>query len=106
MDNNEYLMNNDFTYGLLGGFCGTIISHPFDTIKTRIQSNNSKTFMEAFGKRKLYSGITPPLVGVMLEKSIVFGFYEKTKSYGWNNFISGLVGGFISTVVVTPVDRL
>ena len=62
--------------------------------------------MEALGKRKLYSGITPPLIGVMLEKSIVFGFYEKTKSYGCNNFISGLVGGFISTVVVTPVDRL
>ena len=55
---------------------------------------------------KLYSGITPPLVGIMLEKSIVFGFYEKSKSAGFNNFFSGIIGGFMSTVIVTPVDRL
>jgi solute carrier family 25 carnitine/acylcarnitine transporter 20/29 len=99
-------MQNDFLYGLLGGLTGTIISHPFDTVKTRIQSNTSKTILNAVSRGKLYSGLTPPLVGIMLEKSIVFGFYEKTKSYGWNNFVSGLVGGFISTIVVTPVDRL
>jgi len=99
-------MNNDFIFGLLGGFTGTIISHPFDTIKTRIQSNSSKTIYEAIKKRKLYSGIYPPLFGIMLEKSIVFGFYEKTKQYGFNDFISGLVGGFISTIIVTPIDKL
>jgi solute carrier family 25 carnitine/acylcarnitine transporter 20/29 len=42
----------------------------------------------------------------MLEKSIVFGFYEKMKILGYNDFISGLVGGFISTIIVTPIDRL
>ena len=97
---------NDFTYGLFGGFVGIIVSHPFDTIKTRIQSNRQLSFNDALKMRKLYSGIVPPLVGVMLEKSIVFGFYEKSKQHGLNNFWSGIVGGFISTIIVTPVDRL
>lgn len=97
---------NNFTYGLFGGLSGTLISHPFDTIKTRIQSNKVSTISQAIKLGKLYSGITPPLVGIMLEKSIVFGFYEKSKSLGLNNFWSGIVGGFMSTVIVTPVDRI
>lgn len=97
---------NNFTYGLFGGLLGTLISHPFDTIKTRIQSNKVARIDQAIKLGKLYSGITPPLVGIMLEKSIVFGFYEKSKSLGLNNFWSGIVGGFLSTIVVTPVDRL
>jgi len=99
-------MNNDFLYGLFGGFIGTLISHPVDTIKTRIQSKKFNTFTNALQAGKLYSGLTPPLIGIMLEKSIVFGFYDKAKSYGLNNFWSGIIGGFASTVIVTPIDRL
>lgn len=97
---------NNFTYGLFGGLTGILVSHPFDTIKTRIQSNKVTTINQAIKLGKLYSGITPPLIGIMLEKSIVFGFYEKSKNYGLNNFWSGIIGGFMSTVIVTPVDRL
>lgn len=100
------MSNNDFLYGLYGGFIGTLVSHPFDTIKTRIQSNTVTNLSQALKMGKLYSGITPPLVGIMLEKSIVFGFYEKSKQFGFNNFWSGIIGGFASTVIVTPVDRL
>jgi solute carrier family 25 carnitine/acylcarnitine transporter 20/29 len=99
-------MPNDFIYGLIGGLTGTVISHPFDTIKTRIQSCTAIDIKSAIKMKKLYSGITPPLFGIMLEKSIVFGFYEKMKILGYNDFISGLVGGFISTIIVTPIDRL
>ena len=30
---------NNFTYGLFGGLSGTLISHPFDTIKTNIMTS-------------------------------------------------------------------
>ena len=100
------MTNNDFINGLCGGFLGTIVSHPFDTVKTRIQSKTVNNVKQAIQMGKLYAGIAPPLVGIMLEKSIVFGFYEKSKSYGLNNFLSGIIGGFASTVIVTPVDRL
>jgi solute carrier family 25 carnitine/acylcarnitine transporter 20/29 len=98
--------NNDFFYGLCGGFSGTIISHPFDTIKTRVQTNTVSTIKQAVQMKNLYSGLTAPLIGIMFEKSIVFGFYEKSKQYGFSNFTSGLIGGFMSTIVVTPIDRI
>lgn len=96
----------EFFYGLCGGLVGTIISHPFDTIKTRIQSDKVKTIKDAIKMKKLYSGISAPLAGIMLEKSIVFGFYNKSKEFGLNNFWSGIVGGFMSTLIVTPIDQI
>lgn len=99
-------MQNEFVNGLCGGFFGTLVSHPFDTIKTRIQSNTASTIKQAFLMKNLYAGLTPPLVGIMLEKSIVFGFYNKAKEYKLNDFYSGLVGGFMCTLIVTPVDRI
>jgi solute carrier family 25 carnitine/acylcarnitine transporter 20/29 len=99
-------LSNDFMYGLCGGFTGTILSHPFDTVKTRIQTNTVSTIRGAIKMKSLYAGLTAPLIGIMFEKSIVFGFYDKSKQYGFNNFTSGLIGGFMSTVVVTPIDRI
>jgi solute carrier family 25 carnitine/acylcarnitine transporter 20/29 len=99
-------MNNDFINGMFGGFVGTIVSHPIDTIKTRIQSNKYNTIKDAIKAKKLYNGLMYPLIGIALEKSIVFGFYDKSKEYGFNNFTSGMLAGFISTVIVTPIDRL
>lgn len=98
--------HNEFLYGLCGGFTGTLISHPFDTVKTRIQTGSCLTIREALKKRQLYSGLTAPMIGIMFEKSIVFGFYEKSKQYGFSNFTSGIIGGFISTLIVTPIDRI
>jgi len=102
--------SNDFFYGMIGGMTGTIVSHPFDTIKTRIQSNKAPAtwpnIKNAIMMKNLYAGLTPPLVGIMMEKSIVFGFYNKAKDYGLNNFWSGIVGGFMCTMIVTPIDRI
>jgi solute carrier family 25 carnitine/acylcarnitine transporter 20/29 len=100
------MLTNDFIYGMCGGTLGTFISHPFDTIKTRIQSNKVNSIMQAIKLKNLYSGITPPMIGIMLEKSIVFGFYNKSKEYGYSTFWSGIIGGFMSTLIVTPVDRV
>ena len=99
-------MDNHFLYGICGGITGTIISHPFDTIKTRVQSNIALTISDAVKMKRLYAGITPPLIGIMLEKSIVFGFYNKAKQYHLNDFWSGIIGGFMCTLIVTPIDRL
>jgi solute carrier family 25 carnitine/acylcarnitine transporter 20/29 len=94
----------DFVCGCIGGFTGTILSHPIDTIKTRIQSNY--TFMSAIKKGKLYSGIQSPLFGIPLEKSIVFGCCEYAKKYDVGSFASGFIAGFISTVIVTPIEYI
>ena len=99
-------MYNDFFNGAIGGCTGIIVSHPFDTIKTRMQSGQSKTFMEAIQQRRLYSGLSAPLGGVFFEKSIVFGCYDLAQKQGYSPFWSGIFGGGMSTILVTPIDRI
>lgn len=96
----------DFISGMIGGVVGTFLSHPFDTIKTRIQSQTSPTISNALMKGNLYRGVSAPLFGIGLEKLIVFGFYGECKKMGFSDGLSGLIGGFLSTVIVVPVDRI
>jgi solute carrier family 25 carnitine/acylcarnitine transporter 20/29 len=96
---------NKFISGSIGGLTGTLLSHPFDTIKTRIQSGQCKTIKEALKMKRLYSGLSTPLMGIPLEKTIVFGTYQKLRDNGYNVAFSGSVAGFISTTIVTPVDN-
>jgi solute carrier family 25 carnitine/acylcarnitine transporter 20/29 len=99
-------MPNDFLYGAIGGCTGIILSHPFDTIKTRMQSGTSSTLMHAIKQKKLYAGLSAPLGGVFFEKSIVFGCYDIALKYGYSPFWSGIFGGGMSTLLVTPIDRI
>jgi len=99
-----------FINGAISGSVGIILSHPIDTLKTRIQSNNTITY----NPRILYKGIFSPLIGVGFEKAIVFGTYQncykylnnKNVSNNINNFISGGIAGFSASFVVTPVERI
>ena len=38
---------NEFMYGTTGGMTGVLLSHPFDTIKTRMQSKQALSIQEA-----------------------------------------------------------
>lgn len=96
----------EFITGSIGGLTGLIISHPIDTIKTRIQLGTAKNIKDAIKMKNFYSGIRAPLIGIPLEKSIVFGFYNLSKNYGLNNFTSGIIGGLMSTIIVTPIEYL
>lgn len=94
----------DFIYGCIGGFIGTVISHPIDTIKTRVQSQIA--LKDAIKLKKFYNGVSYPIMLVPLEKSIVFGITSLTKSYDINSFGSGFIAGFVSTLIVTPMEYL
>ena len=96
----------DFFCGMIGGVVGTLFSHPPDTIKTRFQSGTAATFKQALTMGNLYGGVSAPLFGIGFEKLIVFGFYGECKKMGFGDGFSGLVGGFASTLVVVPVDRI
>ena len=93
---------DEFVKGSFGGLCGTILSHPFDTIKSRMQSGIA--FKDAIKMRHFYYGLRAPIIGIPFEKSIVFGFYKYSKDNGINTFCSGIIGGFMSTLIVTPIE--
>jgi len=63
----------DFAAGYLGGVCGIIVGHPFDTIKVRLQTRPDvyKSGTDAFrsiikteGPRGLFKGVLAPCIGM------------------------------------------
>lgn len=100
----------NFAIGAISGTVGIAISHPFDTIKTCIQDQKPIQF----NIRSLYKGFVPPLLGVGLEKAVVFGIYTNSFTYLKNRSIddkysiplSGALSGLMASLVVTPVDRI
>tara|TARA_B100000427_G_C15370647_1_gene534187 strand:- start:67 stop:777 length:711 start_codon:yes stop_codon:yes gene_type:complete len=99
---------NEFMYGCVGGIFGTIVSHPIDTIRINLQSSK----IPNYSFLSLYKGILTPVLGIGVEKAIVFGTYNLTKNMLPNttrdtimgDFISGVNAGLSSTLVVTPVE--
>jgi solute carrier family 25 (mitochondrial carnitine/acylcarnitine transporter), member 20/29 len=115
----ERINIKEYLAGTIGGCIGTIISHPFDTLRIKLQTESKLSLLQATrniyskGIFNFYKGITPPLIGISLEKSIVFGtFYNleknpilKDKFKKYNLYLNGFIAGFLSTIIVTPVER-
>ena len=85
--------------GFVAGSAQTIIGHPFDTIKTRLQ----------MGKKmgsNFYRGFIPPLIGGCLQNSFLFGTEKYFDKYFQNSFISGFVSGSLSTIIISPAEYI
>lgn len=92
----------DYFYkGAISGATGLLCSHPIDTIKSNVQ-NGTKI---KWNIRSLYRGVTPPLIGMGLEKAIVFGVYQNMVEHT-NRTVAGALAGLACSFIVTPVDRL
>ena len=63
---------DEFIYGCFGGIVGTFVSHPIDTIRINLQSLKKPQY----DIRSLYKGIMSPIIGIGIEKAIVFGTYD------------------------------
>jgi hypothetical protein len=104
--------------GMIGGGTGILISHPIDTIKTYHQLHKTKNITQALkniiqvsGVKSLYRGLIPPLIGMMMEKAIVFGVQKNTQSlFTFSNnyiniFMSGTTAGIVCASVVVPIEK-
>lgn len=92
----------DYTSGYISGMMAILVSHPIDTIKTNYQEKLPINI----NIRTLYKGIFPPLVGIGLEKSLVFGTYNTLYRHTESYWISGGISGFTASFIVTPYERL
>lgn len=101
MTTNSEIFKNYFG-GCVSGMAAILASHPIDTIKTLYQEG--KEIKLNF--KSLYRGIRPPLLGIGLEKALVFGTYETMKKKYDNDFICGGVSGAVASFIVTPYERL
>ena len=109
------------------GFVTTVVLHPLDLVKTRLQVYTVKdyNFLKNFavvikstykesGLRAFYQGISPAVLGSVMSWSIYFGVYENAKNRyrrrlgvsqlnGFYNMISSLEAGVIGSTITCPV---
>ena len=102
----ELVPDNQYVKGAISGMFGILISHPVDSIKTHMQTyKNLSTFN--YKPTHLYRGIISPLLGVGLEKSLVFGTYNFLHCNKKINIpVSGAISGFVASLIVTPYERI
>jgi solute carrier family 25 carnitine/acylcarnitine transporter 20/29 len=93
--------------GAISGMVGILISHPVDTIKTHLQTNNTNT-LKTFQKTlpSLYRGVKSPLIGVGFEKAIVFGTYKYCKNKSLSTPLAGALAGLTASFIVSPYEQL
>eukprot|EP00747_Dinoflagellata_sp_TGD_P170422 gnl/TRDRNA2_/TRDRNA2_201927_c0_seq1.p1 gnl/TRDRNA2_/TRDRNA2_201927_c0~~gnl/TRDRNA2_/TRDRNA2_201927_c0_seq1.p1 ORF type:complete len:265 (-),score=38.35 gnl/TRDRNA2_/TRDRNA2_201927_c0_seq1:17-811(-) len=97
--------------GCAGGVGATVVGHPFDTVKARMQVGSSQAFPGIAG---LFKGIGSPLAGtVPFWGCFILGYragQQLAPSAGLADgssgavAFSGVVAGTISSLVLTPVD--
>jgi len=113
--------------GIVGGMAataGTIVSYPFDLIRTReaIGKRGSGLFLGSFrharsivleeGLIGLYRGIIPSLAQVVPYMAITFGVFSKSNqilrlyidSPSWVDFFGGAISGATSKTILMPID--
>jgi len=116
----------DYIAGIAGGIAVVLVGHPFDTTKTRLQIapknyyNSTldcvqKTFQQQ-GIRGFYSGMSSPLAGQMIFRSVSFGTFHHLVSLSpsrsvekakWTELLCvGGVTGFVISFVETPIDLI
>ncbi|KAF0975442.1 hypothetical protein FDP41_005436 [Naegleria fowleri] len=122
----------DFVAGNIGGMCGILAGHPFDTLKVRIQTQPQKYNGDIFntlyrivkneGVHGLYKGLASPLFGVGILNSIIFGVYGNTMRaldeyrgrnrgvitsdflYYGDVFIAGSFAGLVNCPICSPLE--
>lgn len=115
----------DYIAGICGGVAVVLVGHPFDTTKTRLQVAPQGFYNSTFdcvqktlksqGIRGFYSGMSSPLVGQMIFRSVSFGTFHNLVSLSsqsvenavwWKLMLSGALTGFVISFVETPIDLI
>ncbi|XP_067895042.1 mitochondrial basic amino acids transporter isoform X1 [Heterodontus francisci] len=111
----------DFFAGCLGGVAGVVVGHPFDTVKVRLQVQNSnqpryrgtvhcfRSIIKQESVFGLYKGIGSPMMGLTFINAIVFGVHGNTMRYlgrdtPLNQFLAGAAAGGIQCVICCPME--
>ena len=84
-----------------------IIGYPFETLKTRVQINdtNFRTELLKFRNNPLniYKGSGLFLISSFLKRSIQFTVFEEINIHS-NSFVAGICGGVVSSALTNPVN--
>ena len=106
-------MTNDVLISsFFAGSLQTIVGHPFDTIKTRMQIYNVKAntciidIYKKEGITSFYKGALSPLVVGSIQNCMSFSIENYFKKYSNNSFITGFISGGINSFFTTPAELI
>lgn len=85
----------DYVAGVAAGIATVLSGHPFDTVKVRLQTQNTEAhshryrgawhctshILKSEGVRGLYKGASSSFAGVAVESSLLFGLYTQIKTF-------------------------
>lgn len=101
---------SEYKSGFIAGITRAIISQPFDTVKTKMQSGNypnslicAKQIIQNEGIKFLYKGIAFPLIGNSFIVGTHFHIYNKYKKTMPSACVGGLAG-VCASVIANPVE--
>lgn len=106
-DAQEFVLWKTIAAGSMGGVAITVVGHPMETVKTRLQTGATTNIL-----RGCYKGMLSPLLGTTpFFASSYFGFRLGRSLTGERTdtpsiMASGGIAGVISTFVRTPTDRV
>ncbi|ODQ77807.1 hypothetical protein BABINDRAFT_163194 [Babjeviella inositovora NRRL Y-12698] len=114
---------HSFISGFVAGSASTMVTYPFDLLRTRLAANTNKQFQSFYGTikdvylhesgiRGFYAGIAPTMISVCLNTGVMF------QTYNWARWASsavdmpfaepicGFIAGAFSKGVTFPLDLL
>lgn len=91
---------NEYIKGGIVGLSQVVMGHPFDTLKTLVQSKTKIKITPSV----LCRGISYPLAMSTVCNSLIFGTYNETMKYTESSFIAGATAGLISSFIINPFD--
>ncbi|KAH3676388.1 hypothetical protein WICMUC_002019 [Wickerhamomyces mucosus] len=123
--NTAYEVVIGYVAGIFSGVSKNAVGHPLDTIKVRLQTDNTKfkgpidcvyqTF-KTQGIKGFYLGFTPPLVGWVLMDSVMLGslhnyrrlikkhLYEDKSLDLKGHIFAGVLAGWTVSFIAAPVE--
>lgn len=105
--NEKNPIKNRFVNGMIGGITSSLMTHPLDVIKVHLQMNyNFTSELKKEGFKLFYRGYSKTFTKIAISSSCFFPIYDTIFDKIPNPLISSTVSGFISAIIMHPVDYL
>ncbi|XP_017890587.1 mitochondrial thiamine pyrophosphate carrier-like [Ceratina calcarata] len=124
---NEWPYPTKFVAGAGAGFVGTVVSFPFDTIRTRLVAQSTirpaykgithccSCIVKHESPKVFFNGLLPTLLQIIPHSGLQFAFYgffsDAYKKYRnetdvsfYNSMVSGSVAGLLAKTAIYPFD--
>nr|XP_019593505.1 PREDICTED: solute carrier family 25 member 45 isoform X2 [Rhinolophus sinicus] len=119
----------EFVAGWISGALGLVLGHPFDTVKVRLQTQNTyrgivDCMVKTYRHESIlgfFKGMSFPIASIAVVNSVLFGVYSNSllvltatshqerraqpPSYT-HVFIAGCIGGFLQAYCLAPFDLI